>query len=52
MAAKNILAEKKSAKAKKKEEYIWPKKLSKAGEWMKAHPEGILEIIDMRAVLR
>jgi len=29
-----------------------PKKLSKAGEWRKAHPEGILKILDMRAVLR
>jgi hypothetical protein len=29
-----------------------PKKLSKAGEWMKAHPNGILEIHDMRAVMK
>jgi hypothetical protein len=46
------LAAKKGAKAKKKEEYVWPKKLSKAGEWAKAHPNGIGEILDMRAVLR
>jgi hypothetical protein len=29
-----------------------PKKLSKAGEWRRAHPNGICEILDMRAVLR
>ncbi|MDR2694437.1 MAG: hypothetical protein LBB74_09535 [Chitinispirillales bacterium] len=29
-----------------------PKKLSKAGEWRKAHPRGICEILDMRAVLK
>jgi len=29
-----------------------PKKLSKAGEWMRTHPEGILEIVNMRAVMR
>jgi hypothetical protein len=29
-----------------------PKKLSKAGEWLKAHPNGIGKILDMRAVLR
>jgi len=29
-----------------------PKKLSKAGEWLKAHPGGAFEILDMRAVMR
>jgi len=29
-----------------------PKKLSKIGEWMKAHPKGIGKIIDMRAVMK
>jgi len=29
-----------------------PKKLSKAGEWRIAHPNGICEILDMRAVLK
>jgi len=29
-----------------------PKKLSKAGAWMRAHPEGILEIVNMRAVMK
>jgi hypothetical protein len=40
--------------AKKQEEaYVWPKKLSKAGEWRKANPNG-LEVIycDMRAVMK
>jgi hypothetical protein len=29
-----------------------PKRLSKAGEWRKAHPKGICEILDMKAVLK
>jgi hypothetical protein len=29
-----------------------PKRLSKLGEWMRANPEGILVIHDMRAVMR
>jgi hypothetical protein len=32
--------------------YPKPKKLSKAGEWLKANPNGILEILDMKAILR
>ena len=27
-------------------------RLSKAGEWMLKHPNGIMEIVDMRAVMR
>jgi hypothetical protein len=33
-------------------DYPEPKRLSKFGEWMRAHPKGILKIIDMRAVMR
>jgi len=29
-----------------------PKRLSKFGEWRKAHPKGILKIIDMKAVMK
>jgi hypothetical protein len=29
-----------------------PKRLSKLGEWMDAHPDGIGEILDMRAVMK
>jgi hypothetical protein len=37
---------------KRKEEYKEPKKLSKIGVWMRKHPNGIGEILDMRAVLK
>jgi hypothetical protein len=33
-------------------DYPEPKKLSKAGEWMRAHPNGIGVILDMRAVMK
>jgi hypothetical protein len=29
-----------------------PKKLSKAGEWKRKHPNGILTIVDMKAVMK
>jgi len=29
-----------------------PKKLSKAGLWLEAHPGGICKILDMRAVMK
>jgi hypothetical protein len=29
-----------------------PKRLSKFGEWRKAHPKGILKILDMKAVMK
>jgi hypothetical protein len=29
-----------------------PKKLSKVGEWMRNNPDGIIKILDMRAVLK
>jgi hypothetical protein len=29
-----------------------PKRLSKMGEWMKAHPDGVIVIHDLRAVLK
>jgi len=29
-----------------------PKKLSKAGEWLEAHPGGICKILDIRAVMK
>jgi len=29
-----------------------PKKLSKMGEWMKAHPDGVIVIHDLKAVLK
>jgi hypothetical protein len=29
-----------------------PKKLSKAGKWLEAHPNGIGKILDMRAVMK
>jgi len=42
-------------KAKKQEEFFYPEptRLSKFGEWMKAHPNGLEgKILDMRAVMR
>jgi hypothetical protein len=32
--------------------YPEPKKLSKFGKWMDAHPNGIIEILDMKAVMK
>jgi hypothetical protein len=29
-----------------------PKELSKAGEWLETHPNGIGKILDMRAVMK
>jgi hypothetical protein len=29
-----------------------PKRLSKLGEWMDANPNGIIEILDMKAVMK
>ncbi|MDR1863994.1 MAG: hypothetical protein LBR08_00290 [Bacteroidales bacterium] len=29
-----------------------PKKLSKAGEFMKKYPDGIISIVDMKAVMK
>lgn len=29
-----------------------PKKLSKAGEWMRKHPDGVIVIHDLRAVMK
>jgi hypothetical protein len=31
---------------------VKPKKLSKAGEWLEAHPGGICKILDMKAVMK
>jgi hypothetical protein len=43
----------KKAKAKKDETpYVPPKKLSKMGEWRRKNPNGIMKIIDMRAVMK
>jgi len=33
-------------------EYYEPKRLSKLGEWKRAHPKGILKILDMKAVMK
>jgi len=44
-----------TAKKTKEQEEVFeePKRLSKFGEWMKAHPKGIEGmIIDMRAVMK
>ncbi|MCL1947742.1 MAG: hypothetical protein FWF51_11450 [Chitinivibrionia bacterium] len=51
------MEKKKSCKKKEKlqdeEFYPEPKRLSKFGEWMKAHPNGLEgKILDMRAVMR
>jgi hypothetical protein len=37
---------------RKKLEYKKPKKISKAGEFMKKYPKGIGTIVDMRAVMK
>jgi hypothetical protein len=40
-------------KAKKDETpYVPPKKLSKMALWRRANPEGAIEIVDMRAVMK
>ena len=55
MAVSKPVTRKKSVKkqASKDESPTKPKKLSKAGEWMRAHPKGIEPIyIDWKAVMR
>jgi hypothetical protein len=42
----------KNLKAKQAAKPAKPKKLSKAGEWLEAHPNGIGKILDMRAVMK
>jgi hypothetical protein len=37
---------------KTEEKYANHKKLSKAGEWMRAHPKGFIDILDWRAVMK
>jgi hypothetical protein len=32
--------------------YVPPERLSKMGEWRRKNPNGILKIIDMRAVMK
>jgi hypothetical protein len=41
-------------KRAKREEtpYVPPKRLSKMGEWRRNNPNGILKILDMRAVMK
>ena len=44
---------KQTAKKKIEEKvYIEPKRLSKMGEWRRKNPNGILTILDMKAVMR
>jgi hypothetical protein len=45
-------ATRRSALEKKAAKHQGPKRLSKAGEWAKAHPQGIIEVLDWRAVNR
>ena len=47
---KRILDERKVENGERRFEQ--PKKLSKAGEWMRANPNGIYVIHDMRAAMR
>jgi hypothetical protein len=51
MAAKKVTQEK-EVKVQEMDEVEWPKKLSKAGEWLKANPNGLEGTFDMRAVMR
>lgn len=37
---------------KKESAYKEPKRLSKAGEWRRKHPNGIIQIVDMDAVMK
>jgi hypothetical protein len=51
--AKKVSATNGVKAGKRKEKYKWPEKLSQAGEWLKAHPNGLDVIyIDRRAVMR
>jgi hypothetical protein len=43
---------KKAGAGKDETPYVPPPKLSKAGEWRRKNPNGILKIIDMRAVMK
>jgi len=55
MKGETIMVKKaQTAKKTKEQEEVFeePKRLSKIGEWMKAHPKGFLEIHDMRAVMK
>ena len=48
---KNVMG--KIVKAQVSEEYYEePKRLSKAGEWRKAHPNGVGGYVDWKAVMR
>jgi hypothetical protein len=42
----------KNPKAKQAAKQAKPKKLSKAGEWLEAHPNGLGGTYDMRAVMK
>lgn len=44
--------ERAGAKSKAKAKSEKPKKLSKVGEWMRAHPNGLEGTYDMRAVMK
>ncbi|MCL2183622.1 MAG: hypothetical protein FWB85_09165 [Chitinispirillia bacterium] len=50
MAKKATSAQKAAGKPEKKPGE--PKRLSKVGEWMRAHPDGVIEIHDLKAVLK
>ena len=38
-------------RVEEKDPFVWPEKLSKLGEWMKANPRGNIVIYDWEAVL-
>jgi len=50
MAPKPLSRKKEPVKSEKRSGE--PKKLSKTGEWMRAHPDGVIEIHDLKAVLK
>jgi len=50
MAKKTLSTKKDVVKSGKTAEK--PKRLSKFGEWMRAHPDGVIVIHDLKAVLK
>jgi len=49
--AKKALSTTKSA-SKSRKEAGEPKRLSKAGEWMRANPDGVIIVHDLKAILK
>jgi hypothetical protein len=52
MIKEAVSTRKRNETAAKSQENYEPKTLSKFGEWRRANPNGIVKILDMRAVMK